>query len=204
MLLFCLMGLFQEYYYVDGIEFLLSDGTIIKTLADVEEDNFNYRFKEGTELIVIPKNRVGSMDYFAFRLLGRRPPKKYENIHQRRIAGLSIIFERNGKQHLKFRHTDHHGRNMEGKVYQNILRFLWLETSGDDSTTFSYRIDRVHPGRILQVTFYTFEGKPISRANIKTGDKESKSSEGSFDIRHVIELNKVGLVEVAVLPADQK
>ena len=58
-----LLGLvFQEYYYVDGMTFTMKDGTVFKTIADVKEDHYNYRFIEGTEEIVLSREWVRSVE----------------------------------------------------------------------------------------------------------------------------------------------
>lgn len=201
MMCFFLLLIVQEYYYVDGTEFELTDRTVIKTLAPITEDLYNYSFHEGNELIVIPRHSVKSVDYFSFRLLGRRPPKAYKNVHQRRIKGSDITFEREGKTHLRFRVTDQFGKNMEGRVFQNIVKFIWLEQAGD-TTTFGVTMENCKPETITQVTFYSFKGKPIHRSTIQVPAGTKGAFTSQFAVAKPIDVRQVGLVEVATVAVD--
>ncbi|MCB1045146.1 MAG: hypothetical protein KDC35_19545 [Acidobacteria bacterium] len=190
-----LLGLvFQEYYYVDGMTFTMKDGTVFKTIADVKEDHYNYRFIEGTEEIVLSREWVRSVDYFSFRLLGRRPARPYKNIHQRRIQGTGITYERDGLVHMRVRHVDAYGKNMEGRQAHNLVQRLWCVHAKENETQFSLIIDRATKG-LLEITFYDFKGQPKHRATLEITNDDT--SQLNFSIHKEMDLKDIGLVEVS-------
>lgn len=199
----------QETYFVDGTTFVLTDGTVIKTLAEIDQDAHTYHWIEDGEPVSLTKSTVERIDYFSFRLLGRAPKKAYKNIHQRRIKGQAIAFQRDGKTHLRVHHVDSAGRSMEGKQLHNLCEPLKIVDETQQPLTIRARLNRVKKESLVEIHFFNFDGKRVFSAHfdLRRDAFEVKDDETvlEFQLPTGLDVKHIGLVEVASVraPADQ-
>ena len=196
---------FQEtFYYLDGVEIHLVNGTIIKTASSLKEDLYFYSWEEGSVTVNIEKNQVKTIRFFSMRIPGKAPKKKSKTYAQRRLTGKPAAFSRNGDLYLRYRHVDRSGRSAEGNKIPNRVREIAVENQGEPG----FRILVVNfvettPETNAVFRFYNLEGKRLYETVLSIEPqkkREKKARPYRIKIPEGVPLKKIGLVEV-VTPA---
>jgi len=202
--------MFQEAYYVDGTELILTDGTRILTLSDVKTDLYNYYWYEDGVYITISKSTIKKVDYFSFRELGRKPKQKMKNIHQRRIRGTSVVYQRGEQSFFKVLHVNNKGKNIEGMLRVNKVVRLGFEPA-DDEIHFRFQLEMCDPMQMLEFHFYNMKGSRVATAlvdlemfEMTKNDRKQGHLNGFFHISKSIDPEQIGLVEVVSNPKQEQ
>jgi len=202
--IFCYWLCLQEFYYIDGTELRLNDGTVIKTAEEISEDRFSYFWKEDDETIVVPKQDIKAINYFSLRVPGRQPKKKFKTLRQRRIPGKKVFFDRDGDTYLRFQHVDSAGRNMEGRMAYNLMQELQvLSSEAEKGIEFKFVIDRIRKGTMVSIDFYNYNGKRMFHAKFDMDGKwaakavkRRRPASQTFGTAPGLTLERIALVEV--------
>jgi len=197
-----LFSFMQEHHYVDGMEFLLTDGNRIMTLSEVKTDLYNYFWYEDGAYVTIPKSMILKVDYFTFRELGRAPKLKTKNIHQRRIRGSSVVYQSDGKKKLRVLHVQANGLSIEGMVRFNKVHDLRV-VSGESEHMYYFNLELAKPDSLLEFHFYDMRGRAVTTAIVDLemfpmSKKEKKKHvlSGFFRLSSEYDPESFGLVEV--------
>lgn len=196
--------LLGEFYYLDGIEFRLLDGTIIKTAAEVEEDRFTYSWEEDGVRVNLSKTRVRSFTTFSMRVPGRPRALRYRTKVQRRISGRPISYQRGGRTFLKCRHVNEKGLSNEGGAAPNQVREVeWRDAGGAHENELIAYFVKSTAGSTVSFSFYDTRGVKLYEAfvvvkdSIKPRKKKKKGlAEARFTVPAELELGLFGLLEV--------
>ncbi len=164
MIWFCLVLYYQEFYYIDGVELHLVNGTVIKTAAELHEDQYSYTWVEDGLTIAIEKFRVKSIRHFSMRVKGRIPHKTYKTAAQRRISGKPITYRWEGATYLKCRHVDRRGRAAEGGVALNVVKELRIAGRDETGLMLLTTFSKITAKTRIIFRFYDMKGKIIHEA----------------------------------------
>ena len=200
----------QDFYYLDGVEIRMDNGTIIKTTANVIEDRLFYSWNEDGYNVTLAKERIVSLRYFSVRVKGRQPYAKSKTVSQRRLSGRPIAYEAGGKVFLKCRHVNGKGRSVEGTpLALNIVTNMTELQNNVDGKVMEVNFQKTTPGSRASFRFYDLKGKRLSTSylNIPAGKgkkkgkkrkkgKKSEPQKMTLTVPGEFDLFKVGLVEV--------
>ena len=198
-----LLSLFflQEYYYIDGTEFQLSDGTRILTLSDVSTDLYNYYWYEDGAYISISKSIIKKVDFFSIQELGRKPKTRVKNIHERRIRDQPVVFTKDGVKYLRVLHVDPQGKSIEGLLRDNKVVSLSIDETGEENV-YHFELELARQDQLMEFHFYNMKGKRIGTAMVDlemfpVSRKEKKQGRlnGFFKLPRTMNPNEFGLVE---------
>lgn len=196
--------LLQESYFLDGTEFILTDGTTIRTAQEIDIDAHHYSWREGGEFILIPKAKVRKVNFFSLRVPGRAPKRSYKNIHQRRVNGRPAVYQKGDREYLRFRHVDYRGRSVEGFLAYNIVTEIAV-VNDKDSISLAVDLLQVRPDSIIEFHFFGINGKPLLTLNVDVFDALTKrvrkrdkldTWQTRVPLTDGFDLHKIGLVEV--------
>ena len=198
--MFCFL-LFNEYYYLDGVEFHLHDGSIIKTAAEFEEDPYYYTWFEEGVPVTIEKKRVRSIQYFSMKVAGRPPKKPYKNSVQRRITGRPVGFSRDGRFFLPCRHVYPNGRSAEGANIPNYVKEIEQgQAQNGDLWQLEAQFTKTSPGYEVEFRLYSLKGGLLLKTFCQSDDlakgKPKKPALFAFFVPSTMDLQQIGLVEV--------
>lgn len=191
----------QESYFLDAVEIIMRDGTIIKTSAEVIEDRLFYSWNEDGYNVTLEKARVKSIRYFAVRVPGRKPYQKSKNATQRRISGQTVAFEVEGQARLKCRHVDLKGRSTEGiGTTLNLVAYLGEIEQSVDGRVMEVSFTKTTPASTAIFKFYDLKGALLfsGSLDIPAGKGRGKTQTQNLNlvVPNELDLFQVGLVEV--------
>lgn len=194
----------EETHFVDGVEILLKNGTLIKTSAEVKEDLFFMTWREEGHFVSISKEDIRRVDYFSLLVPGPAPKDLSGTVTMRRIKGTPVHYDRNGETHFRFVHVDKRGRSTEGRV--NLNRLADMKILGSDMESgvrLGLDFQSVTEGSRVAVRFYNMRGKLLHTSEIEVdkvdrSKKEKKKGMMSCEIVvfDSIDLENIGLIEV--------
>ncbi len=207
-LCFALM-LLGEFYFIDGLEFLLVDGTIIKTAAEVQEDRFTYSWEEEGMRVNLSKTRVRSVTPFSLKVSGRAKSLAYKNRVQRRISGRPIHYQREGRTFLKCRHVNEKGMSNEGGAAPNqVAEVEWLDAGGAaENEAIAYFVKST-AGSTVSFSFYDLRGVKLYETSVRVegARKPRKKKKALQPVRFTVpvelEPSLFGLLEVATIASE--
>ena len=197
--LLLLTMLVQDHHYLDGVEILMRDGSIIKTISDLREDRFFYTWEEEGTTVSVEKKKVRSIRYFSMLVKGPAPRKKTKTALQRRISGQPIAYQRDGATYLKVMHVDARGRSADGTPVPNRVKELFQSGHTDTDHEMAVDFQKSEAGTLARFRFYSLRGKLLFQTVItidKSSGKKKKIVQYPFTIPNSIDLKKLGLVEV--------
>jgi len=206
MLLWLLLVVCQgEHFYLDGVTFFLKDGTEIRTVAEIRENQLEYVWYEGHVEINLFKRDVASMEYFSMRVKGRRPYKEYKNAAMSRISGRPVAYSRDGQTYLKCRHIDFRGRPAEGRSNASQIKELHVGEPVDGVRTLTAQFARVVKDSLLTIRFYDLKGARLYETHadadaLAVDDRGRKPATFQFTLPARFDPNQIGLVEVVTVP----
>lgn len=189
---------FQNGYFVDGTEFRLVDGTVIKTLSPVEFTAHTISWQESGHNLVYASQVVREVRYFSIFVPGPPPLRITPTTRQKRIDSQPVFYQADGKTLLRFRHVNASGRSMEDTITFNICREIRVTAfEGGHATELTVQVAAYREGSRMVFSFFDFEGRSILRSMADlTGKAKKEMSEIVLKIDDGLALEACALLEI--------